>query len=94
MPRGWTLAKFRTALVERHPILGDCIGTGFGFHLMHTESEIMVRLLTTLWSEGVTALPLHDAILVRRSHATKGKEAMETASREMTSYVLPVTCSL
>ncbi len=94
LPRGWTVVKFRTALVERHPILGDCIGTGLGFHLMHTESEIMVRVLTTLLAEGVTALPLHDGILVRKSHATKGKEAMELVSRDMTSYVLPVTCSM
>ena len=94
LPSGWTLGRFRRALVEHHPIIGDWFGTGLGFRLMHTESEIMVRVLTTLLSEGVTALPLHDAILVRKSHATKGKEAMEVASRDMTSYVLPVTCSM
>ena len=89
LPSGWTLAKFRRALIERHPIIADCIGKGLGFHLMHTESEIMVRVLTTLVSEGVTALPLHDGILVRKSHASQGKEAMEAVSRDMTSYVLP-----
>jgi hypothetical protein len=51
-------------------------------------------VLTTLLSEGVTALPLHDGMLVRRSHASKAKVAMEEVSREMTSYVLPVTCSM
>lgn len=61
---------------------------------MHTESEIMARVLTTLLSEGVTALPLHDGLLVRRSHASKGKAAMEEVSSEMTSYVLPVACSV
>lgn len=61
---------------------------------MHTESEIMVRVLTTLLSEEITALPLHDGLLVRRSHASKGKAAMEDVSREMISYVLPVTCSM
>ena len=94
LPRGWTLAKFRRALIERHPGIADCIGNGLGFHLMHTESEIMVRVLTTLVSEGVTALPLHDGILVRKSHASMGKVAMEEVSRDMTSYVLPVTCSM
>jgi hypothetical protein len=94
MPAGWTLARFRRALVECHPVLGDCIGKGLGFELMHTESEIMARVLTTLVSEGVTALPLHDGILVRKSHASMGKEAMEAVSRDMTSYVLPVTCSI
>jgi hypothetical protein len=91
LPRGWTLAKFRRALIERHPLIADCIGKGLGFHLMHTESEIMVRVLTTLVSEGVTALPLHDGILVRKSHASIGKDAMEAVSRDMTSHVLPVT---
>jgi hypothetical protein len=94
LPRGWTPAKFRRALIERHPLIADCIGKGLGFHLMHTESEIMVRVLTTLVSEGVTALPLHDGILVRKSHASFGKEAMEAVSRDMTSYVLPVTGSI
>jgi hypothetical protein len=94
LPSGWTLARFRRALVERHPVIAECIGRGLGFHLMHTESEIMARVLTTLLSEGVTALPLHDGLLVRRSHASRGKVAMEEVSREMTSYVLPVTCSM
>ncbi len=94
LPSGWTLGRFRRALVECHPAISDCFGTGLGFRLMHTESEIMVRVLTTLSSVGVTALPLHDAILVRRSHVTKGKAAMEVVSRDMTSFVLPVTCSM
>src|ERR1700722_2580971 len=87
LPLGWTLGRFRRALVERHPVIAECIGKGLGFHLMHTESEIMARVLTTLLSEGVTALPLHDGMLVRRSHASNGKAAMEEVSREMTSYV-------
>ena len=94
LPSGWTLGKFREALVAHHPVIADCIGTGSGFQLMHTESEIMVRVLTILASKGVTALPLHDGIMVRRSHVTKGKEAMEAVSLDMTSYVLPVTCSM
>jgi hypothetical protein len=91
---GWTLGRFRRALVERHPVIAECIGRGLGFHLMHAESEIMARVLTALLSEGVPALPLHDGLLVRRLHASKGKAAMEEVSKEMTSYVLPVTCSL
>ena len=94
LPAGWTLGRFRRALVERHPVIANCIGKGIGFRLMHTESEIMARVLTTLLSEGVTALPLHDGLLVRRSHASKGKGAMEDVSSEMISYVLPVTCSI
>ena len=94
LPSGWTLPRFSTALVERHPILGDSIGTGLGFQLMHTEREIIVRVLTILASKGMTALPLDDGIMVRRSHVTKGKEAMEAVSQDMTSSVLPVTCSM
>jgi hypothetical protein len=94
LPTGWTLGAFRRALVERHPVIAECIGRGLGFHLMHTESEIMARVLTTLLSVGVAALPLHDGLLVPRSHASRAKVAMEEVSREMTSYVLPVTCSM
>jgi hypothetical protein len=88
------LAQFRKALIESHPVIAECVGTGLGFHLMHTESEIMVQVLTVLLSEGVTALPLHDGMLVRRSHASRGKAAMEEVSTEMTSQMLPVTCSM
>jgi hypothetical protein len=94
LPAGWTLAQFRNALVAGHPVIGECIGTGLGFHLMHTESEIMVRVLTALLSEGVTALPLHDGMLVRRSAASRSVAAMEEVSRVVTSYLLPVTCSM
>ena len=94
LPTGWTLARFRQKLVERHPVLADCIGRGLGLHLMHTESEIMARVLTTLLRDGVTALPLHDGMLVGESHAPEGKVVMEEVSKEMTSYVLPVTCSM
>jgi hypothetical protein len=51
-------------------------------------------VLTILASKGATALPLQDGIRVRRSHVTKGKEAMEAVSWDMTSYVLPATCSM
>jgi hypothetical protein len=52
-----------------------------GVHETGSRPEIMVRVLTTLLSEGVTALPLHDGILVGKSHVTKGKDGMEAASR-------------
>jgi hypothetical protein len=34
LPSDWTLRRFRRALVECHPVLGDCIGKGLGFHFM------------------------------------------------------------
>jgi hypothetical protein len=43
-----------------------------------------------LASDGVTAPPLRDGILVRKSQASKGKVAIEEVSGDMTSYVLPV----
>jgi hypothetical protein len=50
--------------------------------------------LATVAPEEVSALPLHDGILVRRSNASAGKEAMEVVSQDTMSYVLPVTCSM
>jgi hypothetical protein len=94
LPRGWALARFRSALMERHLAIADCFGTGLGFNLMHVESEVMVKVLTSLVSDSVTALPLHDGILVRRSHAINGRATMESVSRDVTSYILPVTCSI
>ena len=90
-PAGWTMPRFRKALIDYHPAISDCFGTGLGYSLMHIESEIMVRVLTQLASEKVVALPLHDGMLVRRFDTAIGREVMEKVSKEVTSFILPVT---
>lgn len=76
MPEGWTVSRFRQALLARHPGLSSSLGVGLGHHLMHTESRIMVGVLMSLMAEGVVALPLHDGLLVKMSSAREAGTMM------------------
>jgi hypothetical protein len=49
---------------------------GVGHHIQFIESQIMVQVLLDLIDKGITALPIHDAIAVVRSHAAAAREAM------------------
>lgn len=44
---------------------------------MWIESDMLIAVLTHLFSNGITALPLHDAVVVARSHAEAPREAMQ-----------------
>ena len=54
-------------VVVPHAPIAELFGTGIGFKLMLIESEILVRALEHFAQKGITALPLHDSVLVGRS---------------------------
>jgi hypothetical protein len=91
LPDGWTVARLKGAILERHPALKPCFGSGVGDRLMHTESEVLVRVLGELKSRGIVALGLHDGLLVATSRADGVRIVMEEVAREVTSTHLPVT---
>ncbi|WP_271612920.1 hypothetical protein [Bradyrhizobium sp. CCBAU 21362] len=66
-------------LSARHAPIADLFGTGLGFQLMRIESDMLVGVITHLASMGVTALPLHDAVLVAESKADVAADAMQAA---------------
>ncbi|WP_240535316.1 hypothetical protein [Bradyrhizobium sp. YR681] len=71
--------KLRTAiemLTARHAPIAKLFGTGLGFQLMRIESDMLIEVITYLASIGVTALPLHDAVLVAESKAEIAAKAM------------------
>jgi hypothetical protein len=47
-----------------HAPIAHLFGTGIGFKLMLMESEILIQALGGLAQRGITALPLHDSVLV------------------------------
>jgi hypothetical protein len=72
--------KLRDAvkLIERkHEPIVHLFGSGLGYQLMRIESDILIAVITHLFNKGIAALPLHDAVLVGRSHAEAAKEVME-----------------
>ena len=44
--------------------------------IMRVESDILVQVLLALKDKGITALPVHDAILVNANYEDEAKEVM------------------
>lgn len=78
-PTGTKLRDVIKMLAARHAPIADLFGTGLGFQLMRIESDMLIGVITHLASLGVTALPLHDAVLVAESKAYVAKDAMQAA---------------
>jgi hypothetical protein len=64
-------------LKRKHAPIANLFETRIGFQLMRIESDMLVAVVTHLLLNGITALPLHDAVLVARSNAEAAKQAMQ-----------------
>jgi hypothetical protein len=91
IPPGWTVKRMRTAILERHPAMASCLGTGMGLKLMNTESRILLAVLGEMRSRGIVGLGLHDGLMVPRSRAEEVKLIMEMMGMEVSSVRLPIT---
>jgi hypothetical protein len=78
-PSGTKLRDAIKMLASRHAPIAHLFGSGLGFQLMRTESDMLIGIITHLASIGVTALPLHDAVLVAESKAYVAADAMQAA---------------
>jgi hypothetical protein len=62
-----------------HAPIAHLFGTSVGFKLMLVESEILIQALARFAQRRITALPLHDSVLVAASHAEDAKGIMAEA---------------
>ena len=74
--RGVLVGNAIAALQRAHPAIAPLFFMGLGHSLQFTESEILVDILLRLIAKGVTALPVHDCIVVAESD-------LDTAHRVM-----------
>jgi hypothetical protein len=74
-PKGTELRDVIDALRQKHMPIEHLFGTGLGFQLMRIESDMLIAVIMHLFKSGITALPLHDAVLVAESRAQPAKEA-------------------
>ena len=65
--------------------------SGIGMQLFRKESDILIDVLETLRSEGIVALPVHDAVVVRDDNADKAEAVMKQVFREHTGITPDVT---
>jgi hypothetical protein len=91
LPKGWTVSVTRKAILKKHPALKPAWGHGLGHRLMFEESRLMLAVLEHLRSQGISALPLHDAIIVPRSSTEVARRAMEQLGKQLTGVDLPVS---
>ena len=77
LPPGTKLKDAVQAIKRKHAPIAKLFEHGLGFQVMRHESDLLVSVLTTLFKNGITALPLHDFVLVARSHAKTAKGYME-----------------
>ena len=73
------------AIEKEHFRIAHMFYTGIGHYLQFMESQILVEVLLKLIENGITALPIHDAVLVSETHVYKSKQVMEQVFLDMTN---------
>lgn len=88
-PKGAKVKHEVAAIRERHKAIADWFECGRGLSLQRTESDILVAVLLKLNARGITALPIHDAVLVAESQGETAQRIMETEARKVTGATIP-----
>ncbi|WP_439140175.1 hypothetical protein [Planktotalea sp.] len=83
-PSRINLRDILRAVEKKHPVIFPLMTSRIGMHLFRKESNILVDVLQTLRSEGIVALPVHDAVVVRDDKADKAGAVMKKVFREHT----------
>lgn len=65
-----------SAIKSHHRPVSDFFFSGVGMELMFLESEVLVAVLLDLIEKNITALPIHDAILVSCENAEAAEQTM------------------
>lgn len=90
-PPDRTIQHLVSALEAAHKPVAHYFGTGIGHELQFQESSILVRALIALGRAGISALPIHDCVLVPRSKVEEAKAIMSEVSEAVVGTAIPVT---
>ena len=91
LPSHTNIRDILAAIESKHPTIYPQMTSGIGMQLFRKESDILVDVLITLRSEGIVALPVHDAVVVRDDISDKAKAVMKQVFREHTGITPDVT---
>jgi hypothetical protein len=75
-PANAKIADVCGAVQRHHPAIADRFYAGVGMAAMFTESQIMVSALLRMKELCITALPVHDAVIVADSNAAAAEAIM------------------
>lgn len=84
LPKKMTINDITDRIMEFHKPVAHAFYAGKGLYLSFIESRILVEVLTKLADLGITALPIHDAIMVKAEEQTMATEVMLQVFREVT----------
>ena len=90
-PSRINLRDILRAVEKRHPVIFPLMTSGIGMQLFRKESDILVDVLLTLKTQGIVALPIHDAVVVRDDNSDKAKAVMKKVFKEHTGITPDVT---
>ena len=65
-------------------------GTGIGYRLLKTESDMLLWTLETLHQKGIVALPVHDAVIVARRNGEAARDVMQEAAKRFAGIDTPM----
>lgn len=81
---GTKLRDVVAAIQHRHAPLEPLWFTGVGHRLMFMESQVLVRILLRLIDRDITALPIHDCLVIAEPTAAEVEEVMLDTFEEIT----------
>ncbi|UWQ82726.1 hypothetical protein [Leisingera caerulea] len=87
IPKRYSLKCILSAVSECHSEVYRYFGSGVGMQTMRLESDILVQVLLSLKDKRITALPVHDAILVNANFEEAAKEVMIEEFRKKTGLI-------
>lgn len=82
LPKRLKASAIDVAIRANHPKIAhlfgsvDCNGVPIGHRLFRRESDILIAVLEECQRQGIVALPLHDAIIVKASRIAEAKRIM------------------
>jgi hypothetical protein len=88
LPAPISATELADAIVHYHPSL--TFFQGLGHHIQFYESQIMVSVLLDLKTQGIVALPIHDAVAVPKSRMEAVREVMADHFRPITGIEIKV----
>lgn len=92
LPKG-SFGSLMDTLSEAHGPIAHLFGNGEGLRIQRDESDIMIEVLLRLASRGITALPVHDAVIAAAPHRAQVEEVMMSVFKQRSGLVGVVSAS-
>jgi hypothetical protein len=84
LPKGRSIKEIRDMITVFHQPVAHAFDTRIGLSLTNQESRILITVLTRLIEQGITALPVHDAVIVAEDYEEQTRKVMLDVFREVT----------